>query len=302
MRDERRVRKIFPVNLMLEGRPCLVVGSGQIAARKVGHLLDSGATVTVVGPTASDEIRRWAVEGCVRYLARAFRPADLKGQQVVLAATDDGQVNGEVIRLCRMKHILCSAADGHWAESDFMVPATLRSPHITLTLSTGGASCRRARLAKDYLARHLEIIRSADLMVISVRQTRPASKRAVQDLGSVLHQVWGVHEFVIVNRPDRLDVLAVVAARMPQVAALVRELVTARFGGRCVIRRGPAAIQDISRRFMGPAHQAALMSALVAGTRAGWAGSMMKEWIESGVGPAESGKYQRRYESIIRSI
>lgn len=302
MRDERRVRKIFPVNLMLEGRPCLVVGSGQIAARKVGHLLDSGARVTVVGPMASDEIRRWVAEGCVRHLARAFRPADLKGQQVVLAATDDAKVNGEVIRLCHTKHILCSAADGHWAESDFMVPATLRRPHITLTLSTGGASCRRARLTKDYLARHLEIIRSADLMVISVRQTRLASKRAVQDLGSVLYQIWGVHEFVIVNRSDRLDVLAVVAARMPQVAALVRALVTARFEGRCVIRRGPAAIRDVSGRVKDEFHALEWLSALDESTRVGWAGTMMKEWIESAGGKATKEEYQRRYESIIRSI
>jgi len=315
MRDESRIRKILPVNLMLEGRPCLVVGSGQIAARKVGHLLQAGASVTVVGPAASDDIQQWAAAGRIKYLARAFRSSDLKGQWVVLAATDNVKVNGTVIQLCQKKGILCSAADAHWTEADFLIPATLRCPNATLTISTGGESCRRARLIKDYLARHLDILSSADLLVVSVDRHSPSAKRAVLELGSVLQQIWGIHEFVILNRAKGIDVLAVISSQSSVAAKLLRDCVRARFAGRCCIKEGPSAVEHVAAI----SSLKALTDALSDSTAAGWAGVMMKEWIEAALrlsdkiqksrakplktGARQFGKeYQRQYESIIRSI
>lgn len=326
MRNESRIRKILPVNLMLEGRPCLVVGSGQIAARKVGHLLEAGAAVTVVGPEASDTIQQWAAEGCIQYRARPFRRSDLKGQRVVLAATDNLKVNGEVIRLCQQKGLLCSAADAHWTEADFLIPATLRGPRVTMTISTGGESCRRARLIKDYLARHIDILSSADLMVVSVDQSRGVAKRIILELGAVLQQIWGIHEFVIVNGANRLEVLAVVVPQVT-VARLLRDSVRARCPGRCCIHEGAAAVEYVAESFFvegeprgGRVTAGENMSdALSESTQAGWAGVMMKEWIEAGLRladkirnarakPAKTGacelarEYQRQYEKIIRSI
>ncbi len=313
MRDESRTRKILPVNLMLEGRPCLVVGGGLIAARKVGHLLEAGAAVTVVGPEASGDIQRWTAEGRIQHRARLFRRADLKNQWLVLAATDNPEVNRTVIRLCRQSGILCSAADTHWPEADFLIPATLRRPHLTLTISTGGASCRRARLTKDYLARHLEILRSADLIVVSIDRTRRTPKRQTLELGAVLQQIWGIHEFVILNRADRLEVLAVVSAQDNVAASLLRDSMRIRFPGRCCIQEGAAAVEHV----VGLASSAKILkAALDDGIRLGWAGTMMKEWIEAGfrlsgkihgsrakaIKSSFSKEYQRQYESIIRSL
>jgi len=341
MRNESRIRKILPVNLMLEGRPCLVVGSGQIAARKVGHLLEAGACVTVVGPEASEGMQRWAAEGRLQHHARPFRSSDLKGQWVVLAATDSLKVNGAVIRLCRQKRVMCSAADAHWTEADFLIPATLRHPYITLTVSTGGESCRRARLIKDYLARHLEILSSADLLVVSIKRPRRTAPSLVGELGEVLQQIWGIHEFMILNRADRIEVLAVVSAQPAIAAMLLRDCVRARFQGKCCIHEGAAAVEYVADRLASmdpqrrPARPLALQKncgspdssalgqelneALRDSTQAGWAGVMMKEWVEAGGRLAEKNRgscaqtvksglrklgkeYQRQYESIIRSI
>ena len=348
MRDESRIRKILPVNLMLEGRPCLVVGSGQIAARKVGHLLQAGASVTVVGPAASDDIQQWAAVGRIKYLARAFRSSDLKGQWVVLAATDNVKVNGTVIQLCQKKGILCSAADAHWTEADFLIPATLRCPNVTLTISTGGESCRRARLIKDYLARHLDILGSADLLVVSVDRHNRSANPAVLELGGALQQIWGIHEFVILNRVNGIEVLAVISSQSSVAAKLLRDCVRARFAGRCCIKEGASAVEYVADRLCSDlltpcprgshkvrppckmiwegepcvSRSAAgrdLTDALSDSTEAGWAGVMMKEWIEAALrladkiqksraNPLKSGarqfgkEYQRQYESIIRSI
>ncbi len=312
MRDESRSRKILPVNLMLERRPCLVVGSGLIAARKIGHLLEAGANVTVVGPEASADIQRWLGEGRISHQVRHFRASDLKGQCVVFAATDNPKVNGEVIQLCRQKGIMCSSADAHWVQADFLIPATLRRPHLTMTISTGGESCRRARLVKDYLARHIDLLSGADLIVISIAQTCTITKRSILDLGAVLQQLWGIHEFVILNQGNRVDVLAVLSSQI-RVAKLLRECVQARFTGRCCLHKGAAAMKYVA----GLPSAKVLEKALGESTQAGWAGVMMREWIEVGLRLAEKKRstksmsservplgreYQRQYESIIRSI
>lgn len=317
MRNESRIRKILPVNLMLEGRPCLVVGSGQIAARKVGHLLEAGASITVVGPDACEAIQGWSEAGRIQYRARPFRGSDVKGQLVVIAATDNPDVNGEVLSLCRQKGILCSAADAHWTSADFLIPATLRRPRLTLTISTGGESCRRARWIKDYLARHLDGLQQADLLVVSVKRSSRASKRAVMELGAVLQQIWGVFEFVILNRADRLEVLAVVSAQTSVAASMLRDCLRTRFSGRTRIQKGALAVEHVAESACPEGGD--LSQALLDSTLSGWAGTMMKDWIEAGLRLADSRHgsraqptlsglctlnrdYQRQYESIIRSI
>ncbi len=302
---------------MLEGRPCLVVGSGQIAARKVGHLLEAGASITVVGPEACEAIREWAAAGRIQYRARLFRNSDVKGQRVVLAATDHPEVNGEVLRLCRQKGILCAAADAHWTEADFLIPATLRRPRVTLTISTGGESCRRARLIKDYLARHMDHLQQADLLVVSVKRPSRTSKSKVAELGTVLQQIWGVFEFVILSQPDHIEVLAVVSGQTGVAATLLRDCLRARFSGRSCIQEGASAVEHVADSFR--LNGDSLSGALRDSTCAGWSGVMMKEWFEAGFRLSDKrcrsraqtvlsglrtlgGEYQRLYENIIRSI
>jgi siroheme synthase-like protein len=162
------MRKIMPVDLLLEDRPCLVVGGGAVAARKVGHLLAAGARVTVVSAESCAAIEEWKRAGRLRHHPRNFRPGDLKGAFVVFAATDDNAVNGRVVRLCRQRRILCSAVDASWTKGDFITPALLRRPQFTLAVSTGGQSCRRARLIKDYLARHFDRLDAAELRALGM--------------------------------------------------------------------------------------------------------------------------------------
>lgn len=156
MRNESRTRKILPVDLLLEGRACLVVGGGPIAARKVGSLLEAGAVVTVVSPVLCSALAELKQEGRIRHKPRAFTAVDIKSQAVVFAVTDNGLVNRKVIRSCRRARILCSAADAHWVEGDFVSPAVIRRPLVTVAISTGGQSCKRAREIKEKLVQYLD--------------------------------------------------------------------------------------------------------------------------------------------------
>jgi siroheme synthase-like protein len=152
MRDENRTRPVLPVNLLVEGIPCLVVGGGKIAARKTGHLLGAAADVRVVSPELSETLQTLASEGRITHVARPFRESDVEGKRLVFAATDDTDVNRRVIEACRERGILCSAADENWPDGDFVMPAITRKAGLIVTVSSGGRSCRQARVVKDRLA------------------------------------------------------------------------------------------------------------------------------------------------------
>lgn len=158
MQDETRTRPVLPASLLVAGKPCLVVGGGKIAARKVGHLLDADAAVTLVSPQVTEELQELVGQARVRHHARAFADADVDGQSLVFAVTDDTEVNRRVIECCRRQRILCSAADENWPDSDFITPAICREAGLIVTVSTGGRSCRLARIVKDRLSGMLEEI------------------------------------------------------------------------------------------------------------------------------------------------
>ncbi|MCY3967000.1 MAG: NAD(P)-dependent oxidoreductase, partial [bacterium] len=84
---------LYPVNLRLSDRPCLVVGGGPVAASKVDGLLEAAAQVTVVAPEVASEITR---RSGVKVLRRAYKSSDLAGMRLVITATNNPAVNAQV--------------------------------------------------------------------------------------------------------------------------------------------------------------------------------------------------------------
>lgn len=156
MRTENVTRPILPACLLVAGRPCLVVGGGEIAARKVRHLLDAEADVTVVSPKVASPLQMLAKAGKITVIPRAFSESDIKGTCLVFATTDSKIVNRRVLAACRKNGVLCSAADSLWPEGDFVTPAISRQNGLIVTVSTGGRSCSQARAVKDKISKLLE--------------------------------------------------------------------------------------------------------------------------------------------------
>jgi siroheme synthase-like protein len=156
MRPTASPQPILPVCLLLGGKPCLVVGGGTIATRKVQHLLEAEAQVTVVSPTLSGELQSLLQAGKLRHLARPFAAADVQGQCLVFAATDNADVNRQVLDNCHQQRILCGAADSNWPQGDLLMPATCRKNGLVVTVSTGGRSCSHARAVKEQIAKLLD--------------------------------------------------------------------------------------------------------------------------------------------------
>lgn len=137
--------------MLLEGKPCLVVGGGPVAARKVNGLLLAGAKVTVVSPEACEVIADLAERGEIRWKREAWREDFVPGNSVVMVATDDDEINRRAAADARRAGAPVNVADNP-AECDFVLPAVLRRGSVTVAVSTGGASPALAA----YLRRRLQ--------------------------------------------------------------------------------------------------------------------------------------------------
>lgn len=139
----------YPLCMHLRGRPCLVVGGGRVAQRKIAGLLRADARVTVVSPAAGKMIQNWAARGRLVWHKKVFAEQSLRGVQAAFAATDDRAVNSAVAAACRRRGILVNVADKP-EESDFFVPAVIRRGSLTIAISTEGKSPLFAkRLRRD---------------------------------------------------------------------------------------------------------------------------------------------------------
>lgn len=126
----------YPVNLLVGGRACLVVGGGSVAARKVEGLRACGAEVHVVAPAVSDEVRR---QPGVTWDQRPYRATDLHRRWLVIAATDDPDVNAAVFRDAEAAGMWVNGADDP-AHCSFTLPSVVRRGPLLVTVSTGGRS------------------------------------------------------------------------------------------------------------------------------------------------------------------
>ena len=142
-------RGYFPIFLQLRGATALVVGGGQVALRKVRDLRAAGAKVRVVAPEACGALKRMKTVDLRR---RRFRATDVGGTVMVIAATDDRNVNVRVARAANRLGIPVNVVDKPELCS-FIVPAVLRRGPITVAISTGGASPAMARNLRDRVSK-----------------------------------------------------------------------------------------------------------------------------------------------------
>ena len=231
-RTERPRRQTVPLNLILDGRPVLVVGGGQVGRRKVLSLLDAGASVELVCPDAVDALAELATAGRIVWTRRAWRAGDAAGHLLVFACTDDKHVNRAILDDARAVRVPCCCADLNWADGDFTTPATARLGELTVSVSTSGQSCAAARDAKNEIAALLGDSTPPELIVLGTSDALlPSRKRAPYHLpsaeraavGRLVARVRGVREFFILNTCNRVE-LVVQATPDPDTIALLRRL------------------------------------------------------------------------------
>jgi siroheme synthase-like protein len=140
----------YPIALVLEGKPVLVVGGGKIADEKLDALLLSGAEVTVVSPTVRPRIADFAAAGRITLQQRAYERGDLDGVWLAIAATDDRALNARVVTEARAARILTQAVDDI-PYCDFFAVSIVRRGDLQLGISTNGRSPASARWMRERL-------------------------------------------------------------------------------------------------------------------------------------------------------
>jgi uroporphyrin-III C-methyltransferase/precorrin-2 dehydrogenase/sirohydrochlorin ferrochelatase len=140
----------LPIFLDVRGEPCLVVGGGEVAARKCGLLLRAGARVTVLAPELSAAFGADLAAARIAHRAASFRDADLEGFAVAIAATSDDAVNRAVAAAARARRIPVNVVDQP-ALCSFILPSIIERAPLTVAVSSGGASPVLARLLRARL-------------------------------------------------------------------------------------------------------------------------------------------------------
>jgi len=292
-------RKGLPVIFLIEGKACLVVGGGKTALRVITHLLDSGAAVSVVSPEVCPEVNALIAERKITHTAREFEAGDINGAALVFAATNDRSINRQVLSCCREAGILCSCVDGNWSRSDFTLPSIIRHGNLTLSVSTEGRSSRQAKLIKTILAKHIDMVETSDLVVVgtdhrhmTIEEREPfhLTGHRFERTGWMLMQLWGIHEFLILNTCNRIELIAVVSRETSSNGIMRHVLGFDKLKeDKYYLKRGLSAFEHLClvtagmlSQTPGEKHIAAqVKNALEIAKRHGWANSIMQEWVSA---------------------
>jgi uroporphyrin-III C-methyltransferase/precorrin-2 dehydrogenase/sirohydrochlorin ferrochelatase len=139
--------EFLPIFLKVQDRPCLVVGGGRVAARKLRPLLKAGATIRLVAPTLATELQAHAAAGTIRHDARTFADTDLDGALLVIAATDNPELNQHIARQADARGIPVNVVDDPGASS-FVTPSIIDRSPVLVAIGTGGSSPTLSRLLR----------------------------------------------------------------------------------------------------------------------------------------------------------
>jgi uroporphyrin-III C-methyltransferase/precorrin-2 dehydrogenase/sirohydrochlorin ferrochelatase len=138
----------FPIFLRLRGSRVLVVGGGEVAARKIRLLLRAGPRIEVVAALLNAELEALADAGSIEHMAREFSPERVTGCRLVIAATDDRLLNRAVAAAADAAQVPVNAVDdaGH---SSFITPSIVDRAPLLVAISTGGAAPVLARRLRE---------------------------------------------------------------------------------------------------------------------------------------------------------
>ena len=136
----------FPMFVDLSEKPCLIVGGGKVACRKVKVMLDFGAKVRVVAKEISQELRyleRTLADSedpkLMEIKRKSFEEKDCDGMGLVIAATDDKALNHEIAQYCKMQGIMVNAVDQK-EDCSFIFPSYVKEGNLIAAFSSGGNS------------------------------------------------------------------------------------------------------------------------------------------------------------------
>lgn len=140
----------FPIFLNIRDRKCLVVGGGEIAARKVELLLKANALVTVISPTLGETLEALSSQSQISYIRDIFYPKYLTNYTLVISATNNHQVNQQVWEEAIKANIPVNVVD-NLSLCSFIMPAIIDRSPVVIAISSSGKSPVLVRMLRTRL-------------------------------------------------------------------------------------------------------------------------------------------------------
>lgn len=144
----------YPAILMLDGRLGVVIGGGTVGERKVRTLLEAGAKVKVITQEATPRLKKLAEDDRIELIERPYERGDLKGAAVVIASTDERDVNQAIYEEALDEGVPVNVVDDP-PHCTFIAPSIVRRGDLMIAISTGGTNPAmavriRERLEKEF--------------------------------------------------------------------------------------------------------------------------------------------------------
>jgi len=140
---------LFPVSIKLKNTKCLVIGGGSVAERKVKSLLNARAEVTVISPDLSDHLSALYYNNRIKWINREYRKNDIKDHFIVIAATNNKEVNNIIYHEAKEKRVLINCADDP-DNCNFFMPAIIQRGDMQFTISSEGKVPYLTKELKEY--------------------------------------------------------------------------------------------------------------------------------------------------------
>lgn len=143
---------LLPIFVDIKDKPCLLVGGGKVAARKLNMLCKAEARVTVIALELCSNAKALCEKYSVDVQTREFVDADISNQRLIIAASNDSSLNKHISEMAKQKDILVNVADD-FTQGDVVLPSVIDRDPIQIAVTTGGASPVLARMLRSNLER-----------------------------------------------------------------------------------------------------------------------------------------------------
>jgi precorrin-2 dehydrogenase/sirohydrochlorin ferrochelatase len=193
----------YPIFLDLRERSVLVVGGGNVARAKIAGLRRAGARVSVVAPAVANEIAALIRSGAISHVGRPYAPEDVRGFVLVVAATDDRDVNAHVSADARRAGVLVNVVDRPDL-STFIAPAVLQRGELQIAVSTSGRTPAFAAFVRDEVGSEIGPEYGVALAILGrVRERLRAEERPLAERKEVLRGLAEAGIVGLVRTKDR---------------------------------------------------------------------------------------------------
>lgn len=147
---ERKEKKFFPLFVDFTQKKAVVIGGGKIATRRIQTLLTFMGEITVIAPACTENIKTLYENGKIIYKQKKYEAEDIKNTDLVLAVTDDYDLNEEIYKICKEKNILVNVASNQ-EKCDFHFPGILEYEDVVIGFNGCGKDHKKVRRVREMI-------------------------------------------------------------------------------------------------------------------------------------------------------